>query len=187
MTSESGDICLQSWMKLTLFTFHVIFGSILQNALISTTNSFANISAQGYQILALFISTDRATCQLTKKAVIASSGILCLFSCFFLRCPYFPEIDTKKCIISNWKYKIKILRKNMSAKPRFYQSSTFQQVVCQSNHPGSCREQNCVILMCPLPLFCYCRHPIIFMFTLRQTEILQSGLEIYNPKWFNPL
>ena len=33
----------------------------------------------------------------------------------------------------------------MSATPRFYQSSTFEQVVCQSNHSGSYREQNCVI------------------------------------------
>ena len=32
LTFESGEICLQSWMKLTLFTFHVIFGRFLQNA-----------------------------------------------------------------------------------------------------------------------------------------------------------
>ena len=34
----------------------------------------------------------------------------------------------------------------MSAKLSFYQSNTFQQVVCQSNQSESCMEQNCVIL-----------------------------------------
>ena len=64
--------------------------------LISTTNSFANISAQGYPILALFILIDRTTCQLTNNLVIASSGTH--FFCFhviFLKWAYFPEIDSK--------------------------------------------------------------------------------------------
>ena len=63
--------------------------------LFSTTNSFANISAQGYPILALFVLIDRTTCQLTKKLAIASSGTYFLFSCYFLKCAYFPEIDAK--------------------------------------------------------------------------------------------
>ena len=62
MTSESGDICLQSWMKLTLFTFHVIILVDFYRMLVSTTNSFANISAQGYPILALFVLIDRTIC-----------------------------------------------------------------------------------------------------------------------------
>ena len=61
-----------------------------------TTNSFANISAQGYLILALFVLIDRTTCQLTKKSAIASTGThLFCFLVFFLKCAYFPEIDTK--------------------------------------------------------------------------------------------
>ena len=82
MTSESGDICLQSSMKLTLFTFHVIFGRFIQNARFNT-NSFANISAQDYPILALFVSIDRTTCLLIKQSVTASSGTHFLFSCYF--------------------------------------------------------------------------------------------------------
>ena len=50
--------------------------------LISTKNSFANISAQDYPILALFVIIDRTTFQLTKKSVIASSGTY--FSVFLL-------------------------------------------------------------------------------------------------------
>ena len=63
--------------------------------LVSTTNSFANISAQDYPILALFVLIDRATCQLMKKLVTVSSSIHFLFSCYFLKCAYFPEIDNK--------------------------------------------------------------------------------------------
>ena len=33
LTFDSGDICLQSWMKLTLFSFHVIFGRFLRCSL----------------------------------------------------------------------------------------------------------------------------------------------------------
>ena len=87
--------------------------------LFSTTNSFANISAQGYPILALFVLIDRTTYQLTKKLAIASSGTHLFVSCYFLKCAYFPEL-TQKCVIWNLKYKIKKLRKNMSANPRFY-------------------------------------------------------------------
>ena len=53
--------------------------------LFSTTNSFANISAQGYPILALFVLIDRTTCQLTKKSAIVSSGThFFVFLLFFL-------------------------------------------------------------------------------------------------------
>ena len=31
VTSESGDIFLQSWIRMTLLTFHVIFGSFAKN------------------------------------------------------------------------------------------------------------------------------------------------------------
>ena len=73
MTSESGDICLQSWMKLTLFTFHLTFGRFPQNAHFNT-NSLANISVQGYPISALFVLIDRTISQLTMKSVVTSSG-----------------------------------------------------------------------------------------------------------------
>ena len=64
--------------------------------LVSATNSFANISAQGYPILALFVLIDRATCQLMKKSVTDSSGTHFFgFLVIFLKCAYFPEIDTK--------------------------------------------------------------------------------------------
>ena len=62
--------------------------------LFSTTNSFANISAQDYPILALFVLIDRTTCQLTKKSAIASSDTH-FFLAIFLKCAYFLEIDTK--------------------------------------------------------------------------------------------
>ena len=52
--------------------------------LISTLNSFANVSAQGYPILALFVSIDRTSCQLTKMMVIASSGNHFFVSLFFV-------------------------------------------------------------------------------------------------------
>ena len=95
MTSESGDICLRSWMKLTLFTFHAIFVEFYR-MLISTTNSFANISAQGYLILAQFVLTDRTTFQLTKKLVIASSGThVFVFLLFFLSVLIFLKLTLK--------------------------------------------------------------------------------------------
>ena len=86
--------------------------------LTSTTNSFANISAQGYPILALFVLIARTICQLTKKSVIASSGTH-FFLLFFLNALIFLKLTPK---MSNLKLKVpnKKLRKNMSAKPRFY-------------------------------------------------------------------
>ena len=81
-------------MKLTLFTFQVIFGRFLQKMFILTTNSFANISAQVYPMLALFVLNDRTTRQLTNKSVTASSGTH-FFHIIFLKCDYFPEIDTE--------------------------------------------------------------------------------------------
>ena len=64
--------------------------------LVSTTNSIANISAQGYPILALFVLIDRATCQLMKKSITASSGTHFFgFLVIFVKCAYFPEINTR--------------------------------------------------------------------------------------------
>ena len=64
--------------------------------LISTTNSFANISAKGYPILALFVLIDRTTCQLTKKSVIASSRTHCfVFLLFFLNALIFLKLTPK--------------------------------------------------------------------------------------------
>ena len=64
--------------------------------LVSTTNSFANISAQGYLILALFALIDRATCQLMKKSVNASSGThFFVFLLFFLNVLIFPKLTPK--------------------------------------------------------------------------------------------
>ena len=64
--------------------------------LFSTTISIADISAQGYPILALFVLIDRTTCQLTKKSAIVSSvkHYFCILV-IFLKCAYFPEIDSK--------------------------------------------------------------------------------------------
>ena len=59
----------------------------------------------------------------------------------------------------------------MSAKPRFYQSRTFQQVVCQSNHSGSCREQNYLIFNVSTATFLLLWTPMILQFTFRQTQI----------------
>ena len=64
--------------------------------LISTTNSFANISAQGYPILALFVLIDRTTCQLTKKLVIAFSDThFFVFLLFFLNALIFVKLTPK--------------------------------------------------------------------------------------------
>ena len=85
--------------------------------LISTTNSFANISNLGYLILALFVLIDRTTCLLIKQSVTASSGThFFFFLVIFLKCAYFPEIDTK---MRNLKLKVpnKKVKKSKSTKP----------------------------------------------------------------------
>ena len=72
--------------------------------LFSTTNSFANISAQGYPILALFVLIDRTTCQVTKKSAIASSGTQFFVSLlFFLNVLIFQKLTPK---ILNLKFKV---------------------------------------------------------------------------------
>ena len=72
--------------------------------LISTTNSFANISAQGYPILALFVLIDRTTCQLTNNLVIASSGThFFVFLLFFLNVLIFLKLTPK---MRNLKFKV---------------------------------------------------------------------------------
>ena len=72
--------------------------------LFSTTNSFANISAQGYRILALFVLIDRTTCQLTKKSAIASSGVhFFVFLLFFLNVLIFLKLTPK---MRNLKFKV---------------------------------------------------------------------------------
>ena len=64
--------------------------------LVSTTNSLASISAQGYPILALFVLIDRTTCQLMKKLVTASSGRhLLVFLLFFLNVLIFLKLTPK--------------------------------------------------------------------------------------------
>ena len=86
-------------MKLTLFTFHVVFDRFYR-MLISTTNSFAYISAQGYPILALLVLIDRITCQLTKKSFIASSGThLFVFLLFFLNALNFLKFRSHKGLL----------------------------------------------------------------------------------------
>ena len=111
MTSESGDICLQSWKQLTSFTFRVNFGRFLQNAH-STTNSFANISADGFPILALFVLIDSTTCQLTKKSVSTSSSahsfaflLVFLNALIFLKLT--PKMRNLKLKVQNKKVKEK--------------------------------------------------------------------------------
>ena len=72
--------------------------------LISTTNSFANISAQGYPILALFVLIDRTTCQLTNNLVIASSGThFFVFMLSFLNGLIFLKLTRK---MRNFKLKV---------------------------------------------------------------------------------
>ena len=80
--------------------------------LVSTANSFANISAQGYPILALFVLIDRATCQLMKTSVTASSDthfFVCLL--FFLNVLIFlkltPKMRNLKLKVPNKKIKDK--------------------------------------------------------------------------------
>ena len=64
--------------------------------LVSTTNSFANISAKGYPILALFVLIDRTTSQITKKSAIASSGTyFFVFLLFFLNVLIFLKLTPK--------------------------------------------------------------------------------------------
>ena len=80
--------------------------------LVSTTNSFANISAQGYPILALFVLIDRATCQLMKTLVTASSGThFFVFLLFFLNVLMFLKLTPKMHNL-----KLKVPNKNIEKK-----------------------------------------------------------------------
>ena len=101
--------------------------------LISTTSSFANISAQVYPILALFFELIELSVRLQRSQSLPLLVYIFCFLVIFLKCAYFLEIDTKmrdlKLKVSN-----KRLRKNFSAKPRFDLSFTFQQMVCHSSH-----------------------------------------------------
>ena len=64
--------------------------------LVSTTNSFANISAQGYPTLALFVLIDRTTHQPMKKSVTASSGMhFFVFLLFFVNALIFLKLSPK--------------------------------------------------------------------------------------------
>ena len=88
--------------------------------LIIATNSFANISVQGYPILAMFVLIDRTTCQLIRKSVTGPFGTnFCVFLLFFLNALIFLKLTPK---MRNLKLKVpnKKSRKNKSAKPRFY-------------------------------------------------------------------
>ena len=88
--------------------------------LVSTTNSFANISAQGYPILALFVLADRTTCLLIKQSVAASSGThFFVFLLFFLNVLIFLKLTPK---MRNLKLKVpnKKNKERKSTKPRFY-------------------------------------------------------------------
>ena len=80
--------------------------------LVSTTNSFANISAQVYPILALFVLIDRTTGQLIKKLVTAPSDAhFCVFLLFFLNALIFLKLTPK---MRNLKLKVpnKKIKKN---------------------------------------------------------------------------
>ena len=81
--------------------------------LISTTNSFANISAQGYPILALFVFIVRSTCQLTKKSVIVSFGthVFVASLVFFLNVLVFVKLTPKMR-----KLKLKVQNKTIKKK-----------------------------------------------------------------------
>ena len=79
---------------------------------VSTTNSFANISARGYLIFALFVLIDRTTCQLIKKSLAASSGThFFVFLLFFLNVLIFlkltPKMRNLKLKVPNYKIKEK--------------------------------------------------------------------------------
>ena len=64
--------------------------------LISTTNSFANIYAQGYPILALVVLIDITTCLLIKQSVTASSGThFFVFLLFFVNVLIFLKLTPK--------------------------------------------------------------------------------------------
>ena len=64
--------------------------------LVSTTNLFANISALGYPISALFVLIDRITCLLIKQSVTASSGThFFVFLLFFLSVLIFLKLTPK--------------------------------------------------------------------------------------------
>ena len=72
--------------------------------LVSTTNSLANISAQGYPILALFVLIDRTTCQFIKESVIVSSGSpFCVLLLCFLNALIFLKLTPK---MRNFKFKV---------------------------------------------------------------------------------
>ena len=104
MTSEFGDICLQSWMKLTLFTFRVIFGRFLQNALFN--NKFIHLLISLSRVIRfwLFVLNDRTTCQHTKKSAIASSGThFFVFLLFLLNVFIFLKLTPK---MRNLKFKV---------------------------------------------------------------------------------
>ena len=89
--------------------------------LISTTNSFTNISVQGYPIIALFVLIDRTTCQLTKKTVVASFGTDFVVSLlFFLNVLIFVKLTPTIKRNSKLKVQNKKLRKKMSANLGFY-------------------------------------------------------------------
>ena len=80
--------------------------------LVSTTNSIANISAQGYPILALFLLIDRTTCLLIKQSVTASSGThFFVLLLFFLNVLIFlklaPKMRNLKLKVPNKKIKEK--------------------------------------------------------------------------------
>ena len=93
LTFETRDIHLQSWMKLALLIFPVIFGRFSQNAHYS--KQFV-CSAHGHPILALFVLIDRTACQFTRESVMASSGThFFVFLIFFLNALIFQEWDSK--------------------------------------------------------------------------------------------
>ena len=72
--------------------------------LFSTTNSFANISAPDYPILALFVLIDRTACQFIKTPAVASFGthFFC-FLLFFLNVLIFLKLTPK---MRNLKFKV---------------------------------------------------------------------------------
>ena len=68
----------------------------MSQMLITTMNSFAKISTEGYPILALLVLIDRTTCQLTEESFTASSGLhFFVFFCYLSCVHFFPEIDIK--------------------------------------------------------------------------------------------
>ena len=79
---------------------------------LSTTNSFAYISAQGYPILALFVLIDRTTGQLIKMLVTGPSGTHFWVSLlFFLNVLIFLKLTPKMCDL-----KLKVPNKKIKEK-----------------------------------------------------------------------